>query len=167
MRNTMSVRLLLAAFLLALVLPSQADEVTKEVIPVTEAAKIEAQLDKKATIRGKVTRTGRSKAGLQFLNFSNGQFVVVCFPDGVASFEKGEPADLFKDKTVEVTGKIEKYRNSFQIKLASPEQIKIIALEAETAASPEKEAPAEKQPKKKEAPASDGKPVDPKKFFDC
>lgn len=164
----MSVRLLFAAFLLALVLPSQAEEVTKEVIPVTEAAKIEAQLDKKATIRGKVTRTGRSKAGLQFLNFSNGQFVVVCFPDGVASFTKGEPADLFKDKTVEVTGKIEKYRNSFQIKLASPEQIKIIAPEAETApASPEKEAPVEKKPKKKEASASDGKPVDPKKFFDC
>lgn len=161
----MSARALLVSFLLTLVLPSLAEEAKKEVIPVTEAAKIEAQLGKKATIRGKVTRTGRSKAGLQFLNFSNGQFVVVCFPDGVATFTKGEPADLFKDKTVEVTGTIEKYRNSFQIKLASPEQIKIIA--PEVAKQPEEAASREKEEKPKKKPASDGKPVDPKKFFDC
>ena len=158
---------------LALLLAAVADEaaIKSEPIPVTEPAKIEAQLGKTATIRGKVTRTGQSKGGLQFVNFANAQFVVVCFPDAAAKFTKGQPVDLFKEKTIEITGEIVKYRDKFQVRLESPDQVKVI--KAETVASEAVEEPAEsKAPKKPAKPkakqgATEKKPVDPKSFFDC
>ena len=143
---------------LVLLLAAVADEAAtkSEPISVIEPAKIEAQLGKTATVRGKVTRTGQSKGGLQFINFANAQFVVVCFPDAAAKFTKGQPVDLFKEKTIEVTGEIVKYRDKFQIKLESPDQVKVIKAEPVAATTAE---PAESKAPKK--------PVDPKKFFDC
>ena len=152
-----------------LLMAAAADEAAtkSEPIPVTEPARIEAQLGKKATIRGKVTRTGQSKGGLQFINFANAQFVVVCFPDAVAKFAKGEPVGIFKDTTVEITGDIVQYRDKFQIKLESPDQIKVV--KAEPAATEPAESKAPKKPAKPKAKEgnADKKPVDPKKFFDC
>ena len=168
----MKCRVLLVS--LTLVLTGLADEVvTKNVpIPVTEPAKIEAQLGNKATIRGKVTRTGQSKGGFQFLNFANAQFVVVCFPDAVAKFTSGNPVDLYKDKTIDITGKIEKYRDKFQIKLESPDQINVVKAGSTAAASDTAKSEAATAKKKAKTKAGDAakakkKPVDPKKFFDC
>ena len=147
---------------LALLLTGGADEAGTEKAPISviEPAKIEAQLGKTVTIRGKVTRTGQSKGGLQFLNFANAQFVVVCFPDAVAKFTSGQPVDLYKQKTIDVTGEIVKYRDKFQIKLESPNQIKVAA---------ESKAPKKPATLKTKQGATDKnkKPVDPKKFFDC
>ncbi len=164
---------------LALLLTGGADEAgadeagtEKAPISVIEPAKIEAQLGKTVTIRGQVTRTGQSKGGLQFLNFANAQFVVVCFPDAVAKFTSGQPVDLYKQKTIDVTGEIVKYRDKFQIKLESPNQIKVVKVEAAagTTSEPE-ESKAPKKPAKLKtkqgATDKNKKPVDPKKFFDC
>ena len=162
---------------LALLLTGVAEEPATKAkpIPVTEPAKIEAQLGKTATIRGKVTRTGQSKGGLQFLNFANAQFVVVCFPSAAAKFTAGQPVDLYKDQIIDVTGKIVQYRDKFQIKLESPDQVKVVKTDS---ASATPEAAAEpvtpKVPKKPAKPKAEKgptnktkKPVDPKKFFDC
>lgn len=157
---------------LVLLLAAVADEAAtkSEPISVIEPAKIEAQLGKTATVRGKVTRTGQSKGGLQFINFANAQFVVVCFPDAAAKFTKGQPVDLFKEKTIEVTGEIVKYRDKFQIKLESPDQVKVIKAEpvaATTAEPAESKAPKKPAKPKAKQGITDKKPVDPKKFFDC
>ena len=157
---------------LVLLLAAVADEAAtkSEPISVIEPAKIEAQLGKTATVRGKVTRTGQSKGGLQFINFANAQFVVVCFPDAAAKFTKGQPVDLFKEKTIEVTGEIVKYRDKFQNKLESPDQVKVIKAEpvaATTAEPAESKAPKKPAKPKAKQGITDKKPVDPKKFFDC
>ncbi len=142
------------------------------VIRVVEVEKIAEALDKEVIIRGKVTRTGKSKTGINFLNFANYNFVVVCFPAAVPKFEKGEPAEVYKGQVVEVRGKIEKYRDKYQIKLNKPEQIKIVERsETEQAASAaaenaDQEKDEDSKPKAK-APKKEGKPVDSKKFFDC
>ena len=150
-----------------------ADTPKEEPILVTDAAKVEAQLGKTATIRGKVTRTGQSKGGLQFLNFANYHFVVVCFPDAVAKFENGAPVDAFKDKTIEITGAVVKYQDRFQIKLERPDQIRIIAEDLPTEDQAPTDSSKELEPGTPSTPSakddketSPKKPVDPKKFFD-
>ena len=144
------------------------------VIKVVEVEKIAAALETEVIIRGQVTRTGKSKTGINFLNFANYNFVVVCFPSDAKSFEDGEPADLYKAQVIEVRGKIEKYRDKFQIKLRNLDQIKIVdRSEAEQDAKPDsakvvpkKEPKAENESSSKDSSRA-RKPVDAKRFFDC
>jgi len=140
------------------------------IVKVVEVKKIAELVGKEATISGKVTRTGKSKSGIHFLNFANFSFVVVCFPDAVAKFKEGGPAELYRDQTIEVTGKIEVYRKKHQIKLASPDQIKIIpaAVPADKEDEDEKKGEPKAETAAKDADEEKPKaPVDPKRFFDC
>ncbi len=165
--------LLLACFALGI---ASAEDVAKpvkpEVLKVAETEKIAEQLGNRVTVRGKVSRTGRSKAGMQFLNFSSHKFVVVMFPDALPMFDKGEPADLYKDKLIEITGTIGQYKSQYQIKLRTPDQVKIIpeakepAEKAPTTAGQSKDQKPDK-PATKAAPDQAKPPVDAKKFFDC
>ena len=136
------------------------------VFHVTEIDKIRAAKGKKATVRGKVVRAGRSKnTGTNFLNFEVADFTVVTFGRDLKNFTKGEPADVYKDKFVEVTGEIAFYKENPQIVLKSPDQIKI---------SEEKPPPAKEEPESKQketgpdgAAKKEDKPkkVDPRKYF--
>ncbi|MFT4640319.1 MAG: DNA/RNA endonuclease YhcR with UshA esterase domain [Verrucomicrobiales bacterium] len=138
------------------------------VIAVTDAEKIPEQLGKEVTVRGKVTRTGESSGGIQFLNFANYHFVVVCFSDDVVAFKEGKPVDLYKDQVIEVTGTVDKYRDRYQIKLKSPDQIKIVPAKPGETLTPDDD-PKKAAPESPKEDQKDGteKPVDPKKFFDC
>lgn len=108
---------------------------------------VRALLGKKSIITGKVTDAFESPKGMTFLNLDGGKFTVVAWKESYDKFEGGSPAKLYKDKTVEVTGEVFEYRSKgaaktdpgkLEIKLTSPDQIKILT------------------------PASDAKPEEPK-----
>lgn len=78
------------------------------------------------TAFGKVDRTNTSRSGNHFLNMEGKVLTVICFPDDVKKFTKGKPADTYKNKTIEVTGKLTEYKGKLQLKLTSPNNIKQI-----------------------------------------
>jgi len=94
-------------------------------IAVNNAAELKKSIGKTATVYGKVSTASISRSGHHFLNFYSSELVVVCFKEHAGKFEKGGPAKQFKGQEIEVTGKVELYRNRPQIKLTSPGQIKL------------------------------------------
>lgn len=122
---------------------SQEDASTLIELETTPAAKILESEGEKATVRGFVEDTNTNATGIHFLNFRNSEFVCVTFARYLSAFEKG-PAEAYLEKWIEVTGEIENYRGSPQIKLLSPDQVKIIDRPA-PAKAPEltEEAPSE------------------------
>lgn len=95
-------------------------------VRANDSRTLRASVGKTVTIYGKVSRTGKSSSGHNFLNFSGAEVTVACLKDDVAKFTDGAPADVYDGKTVEVTGKVELFKGKPQIKLTSPEQIKLV-----------------------------------------
>ena len=127
-------------------------------VKAEEESAVRALLGKKATITGRVTDAFESPKGMTFLNLEGGKFTLVAWKDSYEKFEGGSPAKLYKDKTVEVTGAIEEYRpkgaskddpGKLQIRLNSPDQVKVLT-------TPESEAGAKEGDKKSEAGAKEG-----------
>lgn len=159
-------------------------------LPVFEAKETEDLIKKegqKVVVVGKCDRTGKSRGGTNFVNFADSEFTLVTFKSDLGPFEKGEPADIYKDKFLKVTGVIEIYKDLPQIKLTDPAQIEA-ADEAFAGPDPEAKkadlaaAEAAAEAKKKAAMSADkavdevdaakatedGKPVppvDPRKYF--
>ena len=148
-------------------------------IPVFEVKQIEgirAAEGQEIRVRGLIERTGKSKgSGMNFLNFTGGEFTVVIFGRNLKNFTEGEPADIFMGKLVEVTGKVEFYKEKPQIVVE--ETARLVLLDPETrqpVASPEEEeASGKKSPtvggKKSEMPepvAPAKVKVDPRLYFD-
>lgn len=149
-------------------------------IPVFDVKQIDdirAAEGKQIKVRGLIERTGRSKGtGINFLNFTGGEFMAVIFGRSLKNFPKGEPADLFKGKLVEVAGKVEFYKGNPQIVLEEPSQIIVLdpvtrqpvaAPVERKAAAPEKKPGAgnSKDPEKTTDAPTKGK-VDPRIYFD-
>jgi hypothetical protein len=96
-------------------------------IKASNVVELRDQVGREVTVHGTVGSTGvSSRSGHQFLNFANSELTAVCFAPDVAKFTEGKPADVFKGKRVELTGKLEVYRGKLQIKLGTPEQIKVV-----------------------------------------
>ena len=75
-------------------------------------------------VRGLIERTGKSKGtGMNFLNFKGGELTIVVFGRSLKNFPKGEPADHFTWKRVQVTGKLEFYKEKPQIVLERPSNV--------------------------------------------
>ena len=143
---------------------------------VKQIEEIRAAEGKEIKVRGIVERTGKSKgSGMNFLNFTGGQFTVVIFGRSLKNFPEGEPADIFKGKLVEVTGKVEFYKQKPQIVVEEAARIVVIDPETRQPLA----APEEKQASGKKSPALEGKKgetpkpvaparvkVDPKLYFD-
>ncbi len=151
-----------------------------------EESSVRALLGKNSIIIGKVTDAFESPKGMTFLNLEGGKFTLIAWKDSYAKFEGGSPAKLYRNKTIEVTGKIEEYRprgaakedpGTLQIKLNSPDQVKVLTeggaegtaedkdAKADSQAPKEKSAKAKKEPlpKKETAPpASEKKPAESK-----
>jgi hypothetical protein len=125
---------LTALFLLTATLPAlRADDLPRA--KAEEEAAVRALIGKKATITGKVTDAFESPKGMTFLNLDGGKFTVVAWKESYAKFEGGSPAKLYEGKTIEVTGPVDEYRprgaskddpGKLQIKLNTPEQIKVL-----------------------------------------
>jgi len=89
------------------------------------------------TVTGHVARTGKSKSGINFLNFASAEITAVCSADAASKFKDGEPGDVFRHADVEITGTIELYRGKLQVKIDGPKSIRPI--EAESKESPKVE----------------------------
>ena len=180
-------------FLFTATLPALRAEDLPRANAIEEDA-VRALLGKKSIITGKVTDAFESPKGMTFLNLDGGKFTVVAWKESYDKFEGGSPAKLYKDKTVEVTGEVFEYRSKsasktdpgkLEIKLTSPDQIKILTTDSDAkpeepkADAKDKSSKAKKESKasKEEKPASDPKEtgaktptekperVDPKKYF--
>ncbi len=95
-------------------------------VPATDSAALREQVGRKVTVSGHIERTGQSRSGYQFLNFGDSEFTAVCHPQHVAGFREGKPADVYRNKDVELTGEIEIYEGKLQIRLRTPSQIRIV-----------------------------------------
>ncbi|MDF1814467.1 MAG: hypothetical protein P1V20_19835 [Verrucomicrobiales bacterium] len=78
-------------------------------------------------VRGFVTSTSTNATGINFLDFKDTDFVCVTFGRFVSNFTDGPPAEVYKEKWIEVSGEIQNYRGAPQIRVESPEQVKILA----------------------------------------
>ena len=133
---------------------------------------VRALVGKKSTITGKVTDTFESPKGMTFLNLEGGKFTLVAYKEAYPNFEGGSPAKLYKGKTIEVTGEVFIYRakgaskedpGKLEIKLRSPDQIKVspkaeTAPEAPAADTPEKKADKSDKDRKDTKDEKSGKP---------
>src|SRR5262245_37176112 len=98
-------------------------------IPANLVVKLRERVGKETLVSGHIERTSRSSGGHHFLNFSSSELTIVCFQEHVRKFKDQPPADAYKNKDVEVRGKIELYQGKLQIKLTDPAQIRIVKVE--------------------------------------
>ncbi|MEM6280409.1 MAG: hypothetical protein AAF733_13085 [Verrucomicrobiota bacterium] len=129
-------------------------------------------------VYGESDRSGKSGAGMNFVNFKGSEFVAITFISDLDQFPDGEPADVYDGKRLAVEGPISIYQDKPQIKLTSPDQVTVLEADAvfppegavtEEAAPVEKKSdevmetpedtPDELEPNKKP-------PVDASEFFD-
>lgn len=95
-------------------------------------------------VRGKVRRTkdwdggGNAAKAMNFVDLEGGHFVLVTFASDYDKFKPSRPAALYRDKTIEVTGKLEPHKGQWQIKLTSPDQVKVLEGDDKKAAKEEK-----------------------------
>ncbi len=94
-------------------------------ISASNLASLRENVGKQVTVVGLVERTGQSRSGHQFLNFANSELTVVCYPEHVANFRDGKPAEVYRHQDVEIVGKVELYQGKVQLRLRSPDQIRI------------------------------------------
>jgi hypothetical protein len=93
-------------------------------LSATNAAALHDHVGRKVIVYGLIESTGKSSSGHQFLNFSGKQLTAFCPQDAVAAFKEGAPADLYKNKEVEITGELSLFNGKLQIKLAAPGDIR-------------------------------------------
>ena len=105
-------------------------------VKATSTLELRDLVGQEVTAYGSVESTGKSSSGHQFLNFSGKQLSVFCGKDDVAKFKDGKPADLYANKEVEVPGTLSLFNGKLQLKLTTPENIRI--LEETTGRSPPK-----------------------------
>lgn len=140
----------------------EAEQKTYERVDSKDEKALRENLGKKVTVFGLIKRVKKWDGGANFLNFDGDKFMLICFESEYPNFPDGQPADVLKDKNVEVTGYVNEYKGKLQIKLTHPAQVKIVepvAVVDETAADDKKKEKKDEEPKKKP-----GK-VDPKKYF--
>jgi len=109
---------------LAAVCGGQAAATAGPRIRAADVAALRRQVGQEVTVAGRVSRTGESQSGMQFLNFADSEFTVVCHKADAARFPGGTPADTYRGRDVEITGTVELYRGKVQIRLRTPAQIR-------------------------------------------
>jgi DNA/RNA endonuclease YhcR with UshA esterase domain len=101
---------------------------------VVQASEAKANVGKKVTIEMTVVAGAKlADKGPCFLNASKNYkdkdaFSVVMFGPALTKFKEAgidDPSKHFKDKKIQVTGTVELYKEQPQIKVTSPDQIKI------------------------------------------
>lgn len=95
-------------------------------VKATNTVELRQLVGQEVTAYGKVESTGKSSSGHQFLNFYGKQLSVFCGKDDVAKFKGGKPADRYKTKEIEVTGKLSLFKGKLQLKLTTPDNIRLL-----------------------------------------
>lgn len=101
------------------------NSVAESRLHVSESGKLAALEGQDVVVYGKADANKVSGGSAHhFLNFSGSDFSVMCPSEFVAGFPEGGPANLFRDKLVEIRGTLKLHRGKPQITLTSPDQIK-------------------------------------------
>jgi DNA/RNA endonuclease YhcR with UshA esterase domain len=153
--------------------PAGSDKEEKQIprVKATDMISVRDLVGEEAIVTGKVTRTfNAEKDGITFINLEGGKFIVICWKRNYSKFPGENPAELYKDKVIEITGKVKEYRKkqgveaSLEIELKDPSQIKILDKKAtdEKEKSDKKDAGKEdkKAKAKDEAKKEEGKKKD-------
>ena len=165
---------LLTGWLVVICFTAIAEETSE--FPVFSASETESILDKtgqKITVRGMVSEARKSKGGTHFISFENSDFYLVTFKSDLKAFKGEEPAVLYRNKHLAVTGVISVFKNKPQMKLNHPDMVKIISEDEPIPAQKIKKKrikptkkPAIKTPKKAHSEQKKKTPpVDSKKYF--
>lgn len=131
--------------------PAAPTPAVSKVIDSANVEELKAAVNQVVTVRGKVLKAtdwdgrGNPEKGINFINLAGNQFTLLVFAADYGKFS-ARPAALYKDKTLEVTGKLELRKEKWQIKATAPDQIKVIE-EAAEPKTPETPAPAEPKDK--------------------
>ena len=96
-------------------------------LKATATAELKEREGQKVVVFGKTEGSGKSPSGTNFVNFQGADFYLTAFKSDLDPFEGGEPAELYDGKRIVVTGVISIYRDKPQIKLVSPDQVRILA----------------------------------------
>lgn len=131
-----SPRLSLLAFVLLVFCggsSTRAQEETAEApaadLPTIEAVAtddLKAKEGQKVIVYGETADSGKSQSGTNFVNYKGAEFYLITFKSDLEPFKDGEPADLFNGKRIAVTGVISIYKDKPQIKLTSPDQVRLL-----------------------------------------
>jgi len=85
---------------------------------------LQEHVGKTITVRGKILSTGRTDSdGIRFLDFTEDRaagFVGVILP---VAYEGTGDLESYRDKTVSITGLLERYKGRVQIKILNPSQL--------------------------------------------
>jgi hypothetical protein len=99
-------------------------------LPEIEANNIQelrGRVGQSIQLTGEVSRIGTSGSGHRFLNFNGNPELTVFIPATVSrEFRPEPPEKLFPAKTVRVTGKLERFKNTLQIAISRPSEIEIV-----------------------------------------
>jgi hypothetical protein len=95
-----------------------------ERLSATNAIALNNHVGRKVIVYGLIESTGKSSSGHHFLNFTGKQLTAFCPQEVVARFKEGAPADLYKNKEVEITGELSLFNGKLQIRLAAPGDIR-------------------------------------------
>ena len=161
-----------AVLILSAVIAAAAALAQEEAPPkfaATQIDELKAKEGEEVIVTGMVKDAGRSRTGINFLNFADSTFVAVTFPQQLPKFEAGEPADVYEGKQVEIRGTLDIYKGEPQIKLEEPGQISIVEkpdgpsqpvsvapMEVDPEPAPEPQPEAELETKPESAPAVAG-----------
>jgi len=176
MNNTLRLLLLLSA--IAVPALTFADDAATIYLAADKTEELMAKDGQKITVYGVTHGSGKSSSGMNFVNFKGAEFYLVTFKSDVDEFEDGEPADIYDEKRLAVTGLVSIYKEKPQIKLTSPDQVRILEEGEEfpppgAAKAGEERGEEKPMPKKAAEKSDEGKkeepkkkpPVDPKKYF--
>lgn len=105
----------------------QAKEASPTRVAANNAVELQKAVGKSIIVHGKVSRASVSKSGHHFLNFYSSKLTVVCFKSDLGGFPAGGPAKLWKEKEIDVSGKLELFKGKPQIKLTKASQVKLTA----------------------------------------
>ncbi len=122
--------LAVAGVFLAASHPAPGQEAVPGQFPVfaaTDTEGLRAKEGQKVVAWGETTGSGKSPAGMNFVNFKDAELYLVTFKSDLKPFGDTEPADAYDGKRLVVTGVVSLYKDKVQIKLTSPDQVRVLA----------------------------------------
>lgn len=85
------------------------------------------RVGQKVVVSGDVSRIGISDSGHRFINFnSNPELSLFISSQDVRKFQPDPPEKLYRDQTIAATGRLERFKEKLQIRIQSPEAIRIL-----------------------------------------
>jgi len=113
--------------------PVPAPKIAEGIISSSDDSALRSAIGRIVTVKGKVSRIGATNNGsITFINFAGNdrdQFVAIVRRDqlSIVAGELGGDLQSLNGKTVELKGKIDLYRNTPQIAITEPSQIRVIS----------------------------------------